>query len=146
MAVEMEDFLGLVFKTVELSKYGDEVRFTTHDDQVYCMLHHQDCCETVDIDDIAGDLQDLVDSPILLARESSSDDMDTAQIDILDGEEQVMYKLGADYAVEDDTGVDSQTWTFYLFSTIKGSVTLRWYGSSNGYYSESVDIIKEDRK
>jgi hypothetical protein len=68
---------------------------------------------------VIGDLTDLVGSPILLAEEVSSEAENNEK-------------------GEDDYG--SFTWTFYRFATIKGTVTVRWYGSSNGYYSESVSF------
>ena len=121
MATEMEDFLGLVFKTVELSKGGDEIRFTTHDNQVYCMLHHQDCCETVLVDDVCGDVADLIGFEIVHFEErTNSGDEDSDD-------------KPSEYS-------ESFTWTFYDIQTTKGCVNIKWLGESNGYYSESVYV------
>jgi hypothetical protein len=143
--VTMNDLEGLVFRTVEQVDCGngDELHFTTLDGQLYSMFHDQDCCEDVHLDDIVGDLQDLINTPILSARESADSDMVDAQRSIMDGEDFVMHKLSTFDEQVTPQSNDSETWTFYLFRTIKGSVTLRWHGSSNGYYSESVAIHKE---
>lgn len=115
------DFSDLKGKTVlDIDKSSDEITFVT-DSGKYKMYHSQDCCESVSIDEIHGDLDDLIGSPILLAEEVTSGENPPG--------------VTKDYQ-------DSFTWTFYKLSTINGSVTIRWYGESNGYYSESVSFIK----
>ena len=112
----------LVGKTVyKIMDDKEQVVFFCNDGTTYKLYHEQDCCENVQLEDICGDLQDLVDTPILQAEEVSGED-----------------PPGYSYS---DT---SHTFTFYKFATIKGSVTLRWLGESNGYYSESVDFVELD--
>lgn len=117
----MTSFSDLVGKTlIEIrgDRGCDELDFIVSEDEAYRLYHHQDCCETVQIEDICGDLKDLIGSPILSAEEVNSDD-----------------EPAPEYA-------ESYTWTFYKIATIKGSVTIRWLGTSNGYYSESVDFTR----
>lgn len=101
----------------------DAIDFELEDGSIYRMYHEQDCCEYVHIDDLNGDLQSLVGSKILVADEATSENSTPEGLD----------SSGAD---------DSYTWTFYRFATIKGFVDIRWFGTSNGYYSESVSFEK----
>lgn len=96
---------------------GDEIIFRTKKTE-FKMYHEQDCCEHVSIEDINGDLNDLIGSPIIVSMERSNRSQGNND--------------------------DSETWTFYDISTIKGWVTIRWHGSSNGYYSESVNISRRE--
>lgn len=101
-------------------KGSDRIEFTDSEGQDYVLHHQQDCCESVVIEDISGDLADLVGSEILQSEEVSN---------------------AGDPGPKGDYE-ESWTWTFYKLATIKGSVTIRWYGSSSGYYSERVDFDK----
>lgn len=115
----MNEVLNKIFFKIE--KTYDEIKFYCSDGYLYTMKHFQDCCESVTIDTIDGDLDDLIYSEILMAECES--------------------KRGDD----DGTGYsESSTWTFYKFATIKGYVTIRWYGTSNGYYSEGVDFYRSE--
>ena len=98
-----------------------EMRLYLSDTNYVVFYHQQDCCESVYIEDICGDLEDLVGEPLLIAEEVSDVAYEEAN--------------SPEYS-------ESHTWTFYKFATRKGYVDIRWYGSSNGYYSESVDFVK----
>ncbi len=112
------DLIGHTFTDVyKADRYdGDSLVFLREDQRVFRFYHAQDCCESVTIEDICGDLSDLTGSPIRIAEECTGQPGDKSE----------------EY--------ESGTWTFYKFSTIRGFVTVRWYGCSNGYYSESVDF------
>lgn len=107
----------------KIDNSSDEITFTDSEGKQYRMWHSQSCCESVTVDDIVGDLDDLLNSPILEAEEVVSSD---------EGPE----------GWKPDEYQESYTWTFYKLGTIKGHVTIRWFGSSNGYYSETVSFVE----
>ena len=89
------------------------------DDILYYLAHDQDCCESVYLADICGDITDLLDKKIIKAEVTTNIDNPPSENAI------------------------SWTWTFYTITAEDGSVvTLRWCGESNGYYSEAVDLFK----
>jgi hypothetical protein len=115
----IEELMGKVLTKIENDGY--EIYFTTLDGEKYVMYHEQNCCESVSVEDVIGDFDDLIGFPITMAEEVS------------------------EYGNDED-GWGTYTWTFYKLATNQGYVTIRWYGSSNGYYGESVDFAKVPRE
>ncbi len=122
MDVEFSVLLGKTLTKIEGGVGDDSMRFMTDQGEVFELYHEQDCCESVLVEDISGDLWSILGYQILVAEEVSSDKNPPG------------YNAGEFQ--------DSFTWTFYKLSTVKGSVTIRWYGESNGFYSESVYFRK----
>lgn len=120
--MKFKTFEQLVGSTLtQVVNTGDEIQFTLENGERYKLYHDQDCCESVYVEDVIGDLDNLIGSPLLMAEEVSNFEEPP-----MDG----------GYTPE------SYTWTFYKLATIKGYVTIRWFGQSNGYYSESVNFGK----
>ena len=117
----MAQMLGKTFVQVSGAVGNFDLLFETANGERFMFSHEQDCCERVDINDIVGDLEDLVGEPLLVA-------------------EQVEGETPVDFNERD---YESVTWTFYKFATRKGYVDVRWLGESNGYYSEGVDLFVE---
>lgn len=93
--------------------------FVLADGREVVLGHDQDCCESVWLDDQCGDTTDLIGLPLTSAWVNEE-------------------------AGESEWG--SKTWSFYTLATFAGSVTLRFCGESNGYYSESVDMWVDGKR
>lgn len=109
-----DELVGKTFSRVYTSYDNTVLYFEEYNGDYYKFYHEQDCCESVYIEDICGDLTDLEDAVITQAEETIS------KKELENGE--------------------SLTYTFYKFATVKGYVTVRWLGKSNGYYSEEVSF------
>lgn len=112
--VEFKILKGKTLLSVEQVD-SDMIIFTVSEGEVYHMYHETQCCEDVYIEDVCGDINDLVASPVLFAYESTS---------------------CPDQEMPLPQEHESCTWTFYRIGTAKGDVVIRWYGGSNGCYSE----------
>jgi hypothetical protein len=118
-----EEMLGETMASVTGAPGGDVMVFTSLAGDEFRFTDPADY-STVYLEDIVGDLGDLCGSPIVLAEAVSEDAA--------------------------DDGHDSATWTFLRYGTAKGTVTVRWFGSSNGYYAEepyySVRAVSREMK
>lgn len=81
---------------------------------------------SVHLEDITGDIDDLIGTPIIMVEEVTNRE-----------------EISDTSVVYND---DTHTWTFYRLESRKGLVVLRFFGTSNGYYSESVTIDITDLK
>jgi hypothetical protein len=113
--VPFESIVGLTpVRITGMEKDSDVVHIYMSNGDHYRMSHHQDCCESVWLEDVCGDPDNLIGTFITRAEQNTND------------------------ATTDE--FESCTYTFYRISTMAGLVVLRWCGTSNGYYSECVDF------
>ena len=109
------DIDDLVGKVIKGWAYSDEYFQILTDDYIYIFYHEYSCCESVLLTQVDGISDKIIGSRIVIAE-----------------------------VVTDEKSVagGSITWSFYKIGTNKGMIDFRWQGESNGYYSESVDLVK----
>jgi len=114
----LKNQIPIYIKLTRSEDLDDNIKFYLANGKVVTIRHDQDCCEEVVIDDIVGNLDNLLYNPLLRV-------------------DKKVYHADTNYG-------ESETWTFYTLATIKGYVDIKWHDSSNGYYSESVDSHIQD--
>lgn len=111
---------GMVFKNVYLDKDSgrfdnEAIVFDSGTNELYVLTHIQECCENVWIESITGELEDLIDNPLIMAEVASQTKCD-------------------------EDGFSDQIFYFYKFATVKGYVTIRFVADDTPYYSTEVEL------
>jgi hypothetical protein len=116
----IEQINGLTI--LEVSGGWDDIRFKCTNGDEFVMEHRQSCCESVSIEDITEGWKEILTGATVVNAYESTNSNDPPP--------------NSGYTPE------SYTWTFYRINTDKGTVVVRWYGTSNGYYSETAGFYK----
>ncbi len=109
-------------KVIGLEKDSEVVEIITACGKVFKFFHDQDCCEEVKLVDFDLNPDELVGAYVTSAYLSTSSD-----------------QSGKEIKPSEDS--ESWTWSFYRIVTDKGTLSMRWLGESNGWYSESVELV-----
>lgn len=113
----LENLVGATILSIN-TKHNYDFLVLETDKGTMRFYHEQDCCESVWLEDGLEDLEKMVGEKILHA------------------EVVVKWNEGSPLDEYDE----SYTWTYYKISTLHHDCTLRFYGTSNGYYSEDIDV------
>lgn len=107
----MKNLIGATILSAT-THYNDNLLYIETDKGTMRFYHDQECCESVWLEDGLEDLEKMLHA-------------------------EVIENYDEDALNEYDY---SYTWTYYKISTLNHDCTLRFYGTSNGCYSEDVDI------
>jgi len=110
----VETLVGEILTHIDIDPDNDVILLTTQSGRQVRIFHDQDCCESVAIKGTDGEWHNLIGKPIVEATQEESQD-DTSEF-------------------------ESCTHTQLSFRVDDATVISRWIGTSNGCYSESVDL------
>ena len=120
--VNFFELKGKTITSIDGINSGDsDTIITTSDGSIYTLTHIQDCCEHVRVFNSVGNIDDVLNVEVIDAEDTNPMDNPNAP---------------------DYKAYDSATWTQFRIVTNKGTFEIWWLGESNGYYGESVSVIK----
>jgi hypothetical protein len=120
--VNFFELKGKTITSIDGINSGDsDTIITTSDGSIYTLTHIQDCCEHVRVYGSVGNIDDVINVEVIDAEDTNPMDNPNAP---------------------DYKAYDSATWTQFRIVTNKGTFEIWWLGESNGYYGESVSVIK----
>ena len=106
--ISLENLVGKTIVSIQGLETDLGIFLTCSDGSVYEWYHCDECCDIISLNDILGNISDLIGSPIVKYSKESR------EVDLL------LIETG---------------WSFYNVATDKEFVTVRWYGESSGNYS-----------
>lgn len=110
--MSLENIIGATIQSITGAKVGSGMITFRTDRGILELYHGQCCCEDVCVEDINGDVSDMIGGIVSVADE----------------------RVGE----ETESGWGRSLHTFYEIRTTKGDMNIRWPGKDNGYYSVSV--------
>jgi len=113
------NFFQLKGCTISKMDVDDDTSFETSIGK-FSLYHSQSCCECVRLEKTIGNVEDVLNSPILIAEDGYEEPS---------GEEKRKYS-------------SSYTWSRYRLVSAKGEFVMYFLGESNGYYSETMTFKK----
>ena len=117
--VNISELVGQFFSNVCIVETddGDKLIFEKSNGDTYSFYPNRECCESITLKEIVGNLSNLENSPILIVEEN-------------------WY----------DTDVYSWSFYKFKFVTQKGHVDISWYPESNGCYPTGVTMYNMYRE
>lgn len=111
----LNDLFGRKIESVEGCYKGSNFMKIKFTDGISVVFQPSNLCANVEIDDVNGDPQGMVGHLI-------------KKVEVVSNKQ---------FSAKDEY-TKNYLWTFYKFATLDGYIDIRWYGTSNGWYSEEV--------
>ena len=134
--IEISELVGETITRIRIE--GEAVFLTLNNEREVYIAHEQDCCETVRMLDHDDSFLSLTGEVITATSHDSESPADSKSYP------QVIKDFWKGYGSGEDYQPESSTHTIITLSAGDKVVKLEWFGESNGYYGEGVELREKE--